>query len=181
MKYKRISKKPCMNDIGKKEFGFDYKEESIKYKYLIGERMNLSEWKMMGGCEKCNSYSEWEKTVMENNKAKTRKQLKEFDHYLENRINMIKPEKEVYIILCSVILTNLTTAFLENLEVTDNIVITENPIVLFISYVIGILLEIIAVFWVMYKVISPIWSTTFESAFFKEYQRVIRKMIKKRS
>lgn len=38
---------------------------------------------------------------MNENKEKTKIQLTEFEHYLDNKISMLKPQKNVYTILCS--------------------------------------------------------------------------------
>lgn len=94
MDYVRISKSPCMNEIGKKKYGFDYDKALLEYKYFVGEKMSRKEWKKLKDCKKCNSYFEWEKSVMNENKEKTKIQLTEFEHYLDNKISMLKPQKK---------------------------------------------------------------------------------------
>lgn len=179
MKYVRINRKPCMHDIGKRKFGFDYKEEIIRYKYLTGERMSSSEWKKMEKYEKCNSYFAWKELIEKNNKEKTEEQLKEFDHYLDNRINMADPQKELYIIMCSVVLTGITTFFLDHIDIFDKVVIIGHPIISIICSIIFLVVIMSSLGFVMFNVMSPIWSTTIETTFLKEYQHVIKKMLQK--
>lgn len=39
MDYVRISKSLCMNEIGKKKYGFDYDKALLEYKYFVGDQL----------------------------------------------------------------------------------------------------------------------------------------------
>lgn len=180
MDYVRISKSPCMNEIGKKKYGFDYDKALLEYKYFVGEKMSRKEWKKLKDCKKCNSYFEWEKSVMNENKEKTKIQLTEFEHYLDNKISMLKPQKNVYTILCSVLLGAIVTLLCDVDNINDYFNLGNNyPFALFIVKIIIFPFLIIFAVRIMYKVMLPLWSTNTESTFLNEYRKIIKRMLDK--
>lgn len=165
MDYVRISKSPCMNEIGKKKYGFDYDKALLEYKYFVGEKM---------------SRKEWEKSVMNENKEKTKIQLTEFEHYLDNKISMLKPQKNVYTILCSALLGAIVTLLCDVDNINDYFNLGNNyPFALFIVKIIIFPFLIIFAVWIMYKVMLPLWSTNTESTFLNEYRKIIKRMLDK--
>lgn len=175
------TKKACIRDIGKKKFGFDYSEEIIKYKYLIGEKMSGREWKNLKENEKFNSYFEWEASIKENNKQKTGKQLKEFDHYLDSRINMIEAEKEQSTIGYSVILASIISAFVTlfaNQKCTDKIIIKGNLVFSIPSNLVVFICVTLMVIYLISKVQLPVRSIIVEETLLKEYKKIIEEMLK---
>lgn len=178
MDYVRISKSPCMNEIGKKKYGFDYDKALLEYKYFVGEKMSRKEWKKLKDCKKCNSYFEWEKSVMNENKEKTKIQLAEFEHYLDNKISMLKPQENVYTILCSVFWATIVTFSVDYISAFFNF---ENNYQ-FILRIVNVITSAILIFLValvMYKVMLPLWSTNTESTFLNEYRKIIKRMLDK--
>lgn len=49
--YKR-SRKECLKDIGKKEYGFDIEREEIIYLYHCGMKLSRKQWKKLDEIEK---------------------------------------------------------------------------------------------------------------------------------
>lgn len=176
MKCLRNDRKVCIDKIGKVKFGFDFNEECIKYKYLVGERMSKKEWRKIDKYEKYNSRIEWERAIKEKNKGKTKQQLKEFDFYLGNRIAMKSPEKEINIVLCSVVLAELVESIC-NIVIMNDSIGNVGEVAIAISYILIVLLIMLGV---TYCVISPVRSTVFEDTMLKAYRSVIRKMLKKK-
>lgn len=179
MTYVRKDRKACINDIGKKIFNFDFEEEKIKYQYFSGIKMSRQNWDKMQKYEKSRSYYEWKRAIEKKHKEKTRKQLKEFEHYLDNRINTISPQKDINGILCSVALATVATVFV-NYADKINIIVEKNN--LMITLIVAIILSIIIllpILWVVTSVILPIWTTSLEITFLKEYQKVIKEMLKR--
>ena len=163
MDYVRISKSPCMNEIGKKKYGFDYDKALLEYKYFVGEKM---------------SRKEWEKSVMNENKEKTKIQLTEFEHYLDNKISMLKPQKNVYTILCSALLGAIATYLCDHINHFFNLE-NDYQFTLFIVIIIIFPFLIIFAVWIMCKVMLPLWSTNTESTFLNEYRKIIKRMLDK--
>lgn len=178
MDYVRISKSPCMNEIGKKKYGFDYDKALLEYKYFVGEKMSRKEWEKLKDCKKCNSYFEWEKSVMNENKEKTKIQLTEFEHYLDNKISMLKPQKNVYTILCSALLGAIATYLCDHINHFFNLE-NDYQFTLFIVIIIIFPFLIIFAVWIMCKVMLPLWSTNTESTFLNEYRKIIKRMLDK--
>lgn len=181
MKDIRINKKSCIRDIGKKKFGFDYNEEIIKYKYLIGEQMDRREWGKLEEYEKFNSYFEWEASIKENNKQKTEKQLKEFDHYLDSRINMIEAEKEQSTIRYSAILAGIISAAItlfSNETFINKIIVKGNPIFSIILSVVVIICIVPPVIYIIAETQLSVRSIIVEKTLLKEYKKVIEEMLK---
>ena len=178
MDYVRISKSPCMNEIGKKKYGFDYDKALLEYKYFVGEKMSRKEWEKLKDCKKCNSYFEWEKSVMNENKEKTKIQLTEFEHYLDNKISMLKPQKNVYTILCSELLCAIATYLCDHINHFFNLE-NDYQFTLFIVIIIIFPFLIIFAVWIMCKVMLPLWSTNTESTFLNEYRKIIKRMLDK--
>ena len=99
--------------------------------------MSRKEWKKLKDCKKCNSYFEWEKSVVNENKEKTKIQLAEFEHYLDNKISMLKPQENVYTILCSVLLGAIVTLLCDVDNINDYFNLGNNyPFALFIVKII---------------------------------------------
>ena len=178
MDYVRISKSPCMNEIGKKKYGFDYDKALLEYKYLVGEKVSRKEWKKLKDCKKCNSYFEWEKSVMNENKEKTKIQLTEFEHYLDNKISMLKPQKNVYTILCSALLGAIATYLCDHINHFFNLE-NDYQFTLFIVIIIIFIFLMLLVALVMYKVMLPLWSTNTESTIMNEYRKIIKRKLDK--
>lgn len=180
MQYIRINRKACIRDIGEKKFDFDYNKELIEYKYMSGERMSRKEWRKMNKYEKYNSYTEWETSIVKENKHKTEKQLKEFDYYLRNRMNMVVPQKELNVILCSVIFSVITTVLVDQSNIYDVTLIEGHFFASIIAFLIRYAIIILLMGYIILNVMSPVWSSSTETTFLQEYEHVIKAMVKKK-
>lgn len=117
---------------------------------------------------------------MNENKEKTKIQLAEFEHYLDNKISMLKPQENVYTILCSVLLGAIVTLLCDVDNINDYFNLGNNyPFALFIVKIIIFPFLIIFAVWIMYKVMLPLWSTNTESTFLNEYRKIIKRMLDK--
>ena len=150
----------------------------ISFLIIIQEKMSRKEWKKLKDCKKCNSYFEWEKSVMNENKEKTKIQLTEFEHYLDNKISMLKPQKNVYTILCSALLGAIATYLCDHINHFFNLE-NDYQFTLFIVIIIIYIFLMLLVALVMYKVMLPLWSTNTESTFLNEYRKIIKRILDK--
>ena len=77
--YKR-SRKECLKDIGKKEYGFDIEREEIIYLYHCGMKLSRKQWKKLdeiekdGGC----SYKKWEQYIKQKYLTENNEEFKGF-------------------------------------------------------------------------------------------------------
>ena len=115
---------------------------------------------------------------MNENKEKTNKQLTEIEHNHDNKISMLKPQKNVYTILCSALLGAIATYLCDHINHFFNLE-NDYQFTLFIVIIIIFIFLMLLVALVMYKVMLPLWSTNTESSFLNEYRKIIKRMLDK--
>lgn len=180
MEYIRINKNGCVVKMEKEKWGFDFNKELVQYKYLTGEKMSAREWRTMEKLEKFNSYYKWDESIKNRNTEKTKKELEEFERHLNNRINMEKPTKELYLIIGAAVIGAMVTLIFEHLDVLDKLQIPGNIFMSLILVLVVVIFVTVGIVAIMFNVSMPIWTTHSKIAFLNEYHRVIKKILEER-
>lgn len=178
---KRLTKRKLKN-IGKQDFNFDYDLEKNIYYNLCAYHLK-STCKNLPSHLQFKSYHHWEQYIVEKYNKYDRIGLIEFEKYLNQLVRLEKPIKEYWNIIISISLSSFFSyliTYLTNLvlwqktdiqnysELLTTAVRTAcvTPFVMFI------------IILVTYSTLEPLYTEKMKISFLKDYQKVIKKLIK---
>lgn len=177
---KRKIYKRTLNNVGKEKYSFDYYEEKNIYLYVCHQHLKKSVKEKMNAKVKFDSYSEWRNYVSGKYKEYDKHGLMEFDRYLTQRIRNVKPGRDYWEMVATILLTIfITKIFDELLDVFP--VLSNLPVLLAIVAWILVAGTIITVTYiVIWQTIIPIYEDNAEENLLIDYKEIIDDMIKEK-
>lgn len=203
--FRKKHTKRNLKSIGKQNFNFDYDLEENIYFNLCAYPLKFRHKNLSSNLQ-FKSYHQWKQYIVEKYNKYDRIGLIEFEKYLNQLVRLEKPIKEYWNIIITALLSAWFAALVVALPSDDNIIIQMSslfatlvsyiatlilsnniitylkdllsfilcmikllPIVLFIAFIIMLIILI---------TLKPFLTEKMEISFLKDYQKIIRKLIK---
>ena len=182
--FRKKHAKRNLKDIGKQDFNFDYNLEKNIYYNLCAYRLKF--WhKNLPSHLQFESYHHWEQYIVEKYSKYDRIGLIEFKKYLNQFVQLEKPVKEYYNMIITALLSSFFTtlvSYIVDWISDENKVIQDANLLSSILCMVSPSLIIIVVSPIIILIIlitlKPFLTEKMEISFLKDYQKVIRKLIK---
>lgn len=177
--YVRKNKKACLYDKERENFRFDYKEEKAIYKFQAGLKLNTDEEVRLEN--QYNTYADWKNYIKRKYKELDAFTLKEFRRHLIQRKRNKKTGGNISAIFSSALISSLITYFIGLL--IDVQQLANNDASFYIKCI-GIfaveIILVIAVAFVLYKIIDSFYHDNEETIFIDDYIEILEKMIEQK-
>lgn len=148
----KISRKECLKDIGKKEYGFDIEREEIIYLYHCGMKLSRKQWKKLdeiekdGGC----SYKKWEQYIKQKYLTENNEEFKGFlRQFLVVQENFLETGQIICAALLGALFATFASVGQEIMSGIDDLSICNFILSLVVQFVIIVLFFAICSFYVI--------------------------------
>lgn len=176
MLFKKTLKK-SLYEIGKKKFDFDIHKERAVYAYLCYQRVEKRERdKLTDENLLFDYYCDWKRYIEKKYEEYDAEDLIEFSRYLAQRERNTKPMGAYWVIIITVMLTELISMMIDALLGITSIDTSDAPwyyaIIVFILIIaiLGMILYFVSEFW------SILYKNSMEEHLFIDYKEVIEEM-----
>lgn len=178
--WSRNTNKEVIRDMGKNKFDFDIIDELIRYKYMRGVKIKRKQWRKLkenGFYNMPETYEQWERSIKEKYKAYSRKNLKEFDHYLEFLLSDSAAIGEMNSIMAASIISSVMSALfsiivMQSMEPNENLIGT---IITTIFASLGIAVLVSCIILAPYSIIR---NNSMKNKMYKDYRKIIKLILK---
>ncbi len=163
-----------MEKLGKEYYDFDFLEEKNIYKYLCRRHMKKNSIKKMDNNLKFETYEQWKRYIFNKYKDYQNEKLIEFSYFINQKIRDVKPRREFWNIIITIIVTLNVEKILEDISNISGTSILEK-----IGGVIALIVIIMVVVWFIIWITGRIFDEADEENLYRDYKEVIDEMIEK--
>lgn len=156
-----------LNELGKKQYNFDYQLERNIYCYLCYEKINIKKIKQMDKTLQFKSYEEWKQYIYIKYNNYNRGQLLNFSRYLKQIQRCTEPLIKYTDFYIPVIMSIFVTQFVNLFYING----------FFMSIFFGGILLFFIFIW---NFIKPIWGNEISKNFIMDYKSIIDEIIEEK-
>lgn len=173
---KRETRKSEFYNMGKNRFGFDSKDEVIKYKYITGDKLTQEEWDKTLRTNIPVSFKQWKEEVDTKYSHYLVEHLVEFKAYLRVGIK----NKEIYKVEQTFVYTAIFSSLITGcFSQILNSTFTENSAI--VSFFLTVIISIIGILGVGRMIVSNMKHVNYELETYQIYCNMIDGIIDERN
>lgn len=178
---KRKKDKRTLDNVGKKNYEFDYDLEKSIYEYLCCSGIKKKKLQKMSENIKFESYRGWKQYIKGKFKKYPNEKLEEFSRYLNQRMRNVKPRREYWSLVLPVILSMMITELPKMIADIQKIDFSDAPDAV-VGFVIIISLSLLIPFVIIIlKMLNNMWDDNNDENFLIDYKEIIDNMLEERS
>ncbi len=164
-----------LKEIGKRWYDFDFVLERTIYCYLCCSREKKRKIRKMDEKLKFESYQQWKKYIWDKYEGFDKDKLYEFSRYLNQRIRNIRPNREYWSIVATVL---LTLAITKIVDVYLNSQINFKDIPAIVVVLLLPVLVVLSLVIIMIQTFYPMFDTNIDENLLKDYKEIIDEIVK---
>lgn len=169
-----------LDEIGRRWHNFNFKSEKIIYYYLCCKHIKKKELRNLNDDLKFDEYRQWKHYICNRYQNYSKDKLIEFSRYLNLMIRDKKPSHEYWTIMATAYISMVFTIVI-NIAMGKHMDLNNNSV--WIILLITILLEalfIMFLFFLIVKIMYPIYDNHSEENFLRDYKEIIDDIIEKK-
>lgn len=164
-----------LEEIGKRWYDFDFVLERTIYCYLCCSREKKRKIRKLDEKLKFESYQQWKKYIWDKYERYDKDRLYEFSKYLNQRIRNIRPNREYWSIVATVLLTLVITKIV---DIILNPQMNFNDIPLFVGVLFISVLVTVLLWFILIQTFYPMFDNNIDENFLRDYKEVIDEIVK---
>lgn len=176
----RKKEKRTLNEVGKNNYEFDYRQEKNAYMYLCCIRMKKKNRKTLCEDRKFNTYKRWREYIRNKCADYSDDRLKEFSRYLNQDLRKTKPAREYWSLLGPIVLTMIIAKLPDIIEGMIKVDLSSLPLLGKVFYMILVGIMMSSVVYCIWSMVKPIWDNNVDEHFFSDYKAIIDELIDER-